>query len=341
MNTKIITIVKYLILLLVTGALLLFAFRGMNVNRILHEILHANMFWVALSGLISVIAFVVRAHRWNLLIQPLGYFPSLKNTTCSLMIGYFANLAFPRLGEVSRCGALGKAESIPFNKLLGTVIVERVIDVLSLLICLLLVAVIEFKRLGNFFSENIFNPIIKKIELLTKAPVLLGAIIFFFLGLIAALIYFIRKNKIKGKESVISKLVIGFVDGLRSVANLKNPGQFIFHSILIWVLYYLGVYVALYAFTFTTGLGSNAALFLLVAGGIGMSAPVQGGIGAYHLLVSQGLLLYGVSEQNGLAFATLLHSLQLLLIIIFGIISLFVLFTAGKKSSDSVLIKNN
>ena len=341
MNTKIITIVKYLILLLVTGALLLFAFRGMNVNRILHEILHANMFWVALSGLISVIAFVVRAHRWNLLIQPLGYFPSLKNTTCSLMVGYFANLAFPRLGEVSRCGALGKAESIPFNKLLGTVIVERVIDVLSLLICLLLVAVIEFKRLGNFFSENIFNPIIKKIELLTKAPVLLGAIIFFFLGLIAALIYFIRKNKIKGKESVISKLVIGFVDGLRSVANLKNPGQFIFHSILIWVLYYLGVYVALYAFTFTTGLGSNAALFLLVAGGIGMSAPVQGGIGAYHLLVSQGLLLYGVSEQNGLAFATLLHSLQLLLIIIFGIISLFVLFTEGKKSSDSVLIKNN
>ena len=163
MNTKIITIVKYLILLLVTGALLLFAFRGMNVNRILHEILHANMFWVAVSGLISVIAFVVRAHRWNLLIEPLGYFPSLKNTTCSLMVGYFANLAFPRLGEVSRCGALGKAESIPFNKLLGTVIVERVIDVLSLLICLLLVAVIEFKRLGNFFSENIFNPIIKKI----------------------------------------------------------------------------------------------------------------------------------------------------------------------------------
>ena len=311
----------------------------MDLRKIVQEILHANMFWVAVSGFISVIAFVVRAHRWNLLIEPLGYFPSLKHTTCSLMVGYFANLAVPRLGEISRCGALSKAESIPFNKLLGTVIVERVIDVLSLIICMLLAAAIEFRRLGDFFNENIFNPIIKKFELLTKAPLLLGAIIFFFVGFIAVLIYFIRKNKKKGKESVYTKLVSGFVDGLRSVANLKNPVQFIFHSVLIWVLYYLGVYVALYAFTFTTGLGGNAALFLLVAGGIGMSAPVQGGIGAYHLLVSQGLLLYGVSEQNGLAFATLLHSLQLLLIIVFGVISLFLLFSASKNSGDRVIMK--
>jgi glycosyltransferase 2 family protein len=161
---------------------------------------------------------------------------------------------------------------------------------------------------------------------------LTAAIIIFFLGSVAAFIYFIRKNKDKEKESVISKLITGFADGLRSVANLKDPGQFIFHSILIWLLYYLSVYVALYAFTFTSGLGANAALFLLVAGGIGMSAPVQGGIGAYHLLVSQGLLLYGISEQNGLAFATLLHSLQILLIVVFGTISLLFLFTGSKKS---------
>ncbi len=121
-----------------------------------------------------------------------------------------------------------------------------------------------------------------------------------FIGLIAVVIYFNRKNKIKGTESAISKLIKGFIDGLRSVANLKKPGQFIFHSILIWFLYYLGVYVAFYAFPFTTGLGGSAALFLLVAGGIGMSAPVQGGIGAYHLLVSQGLVLYGCFNRMDL-----------------------------------------
>src|SRR6185369_6044932 len=103
MNKKIITIAKYLVLLLAAVALLLFAFRGMNVNKILHEILHANMFWVAVSGLISIIAFFVRAHRWNLLIEPMGYSPSLKNTTFSVMVGYLANYFVPRLGEVSRC----------------------------------------------------------------------------------------------------------------------------------------------------------------------------------------------------------------------------------------------
>lgn len=330
MNSKLFSFLKFTLLLAIMLLLLFFAFRGVNVKKILHDIMNANMFWVAVSGLISIIAFVVRAHRWNLLIESLGYSPSLKKTIYSLMIGYFANLALPRLGEVSRCGALSKAELIPFNKLLGTVIVERVIDVLSLLLCMLFASAIEFKRLGNFFSENIFKPIIKKSELLTKSPLLLGAILILLLVLTGVAIYFTSKNK--GKESFVSKLIKGFIDGLRSVANLKRPGQFIFHSILIWVLYYLGVYVALYAFHFTSELGAGAALFLLVAGGIGMSAPVQGGIGAYHLLVSQGLVLYGISQQDGLTFATLLHSLQILLIIVFGTVSLLMLFAGRKKT---------
>src|SRR5215203_1233215 len=158
MKKKIVTIIKYVILLS-AGALLFFAFRGMELKQIIHQILNANMAWVGISGLISTIAFVIRAHRWNLLIEPMGYSPSLKNTTYSVLVGYFANLALPRLGEVSRCGALSKAESIPFNKLLGTVIVERIIDVLSLLVCIFLAAVIEYKRLGNFFSEKVFDPL--------------------------------------------------------------------------------------------------------------------------------------------------------------------------------------
>jgi len=331
MNKKIVTIVKCLVLLLVAGALLLLSFRGINVNNILHGILHADIFWVALSAIISIIAFIIRAHRWKLLIEPLGHTPSLKKTTYSLMVGYFANLAFPRLGEVSRCAALSKAESIPFNKLLGTVIVERVIDVLSLLICMLLAAVIEFKRLGNFFSENIFNPLIKKIDQLSGSPILLTIIVIVLITLLSVLIYFSRKNKTIGKETAFSKLAKGFIDGLRSVAKLKQPGLFIFHSIFIWVLYYLGVFVALFTFPFTSGLGPGAALFLLVAGGLGMSAPVQGGIGAYHLLVSQGLVLYGLSREDGLTFATLLHSLQLVLVVIMGIASLLMLFSSGKE----------
>jgi len=330
MKKKLLNIVKYIVLLGVAAALLLFAFKGMDVKKVFQQISSANIFWVSASGLISIIAFVVRAHRWNLLIEPMGYNPSLKNTTYSVLIGYLANLAFPRLGEVSRCGALSRAESIPFNKLLGTVIVERIIDVISLLVCILLAAAIEYKRLGNFFTEKIFDPLNEKFQKITASPLLLSILIIGLLALLIAAIYFFRKSK-QGSESKVNKIVKGFIDGLKSVGQLKRPGLFIFQSAFIWVLYFLGVYTALYAFSFTSGLGAGAALFLLVAGGIGMSAPVQGGIGAYHLLVKEGLILYGVAAENGLAFAFMLHGLQMILVIVLGLLSLFLLFSINKK----------
>jgi len=340
MKKKIINILKYVVLLGVAAALLLYALRGMDVKKIIQQIFHANIFWVSVSGLISIIAFVVRAHRWNLLIEPMGYSPSLKNTTYSVLVGYFANLALPRLGEVSRCGALSKAESIPFNKLLGTVIVERIIDVISLFVCILLAAVIEYKRLGNFFSEKIFAPLNEKFQQLIKSPLLLAAIIALLLVLLIVVIYFLKRSKSNGAESPITKIIKGFIDGLKSIATLRRPWLFIFQSAFIWVLYYLGMYVALFAFPFTSGLGAGAALFLLVAGGIGMSAPVQGGIGTYHLLVSQGLVLYGVVVEDGLAFAFMLHGLQLILVIVLGITSLFLLFSVRKnKQVSSVSVK--
>jgi uncharacterized protein (TIRG00374 family) len=262
----------------------------------------------------------------------MGYSPSLKNTTYSVMVGYLANYFVPRLGEVSRCGALSKAESIPFNKLFGTVIVERIIDVISLLICIILAAVLEYERLGNFFTENIFDPVVSRFQQLADSPLILTGLLIAAIGLIIAAAYFMRKSKKKEGDSKVTKIIRGFIDGLRSVANLKRPWLFIFQSAFIWILYYLGVYVALFAFPFTSDLGGGTALFLLVAGGIGMSAPVQGGIGAYHLFVSQGLLLYGVIKENGLAFATMLHGLQFILVIILGVASFILLFSGRKQN---------
>ena len=197
MNSKLFAFIKYLLLFTVTAVLLFLAFRGMDIKKIGQDILHANMFWVTISGLISVIAFVVRAHRWNLLIEPMGYSPSLKNTTFSVMVGYLANYFVPRLGEVSRCGALSKAESIPFNKLFGTVVVERIIDVISLLVCIILAAVLEYKRLGNFFNENIFDPLFSKFQQLTNSPLILGTVIILLIGIVIAAVYFTKKNKKK------------------------------------------------------------------------------------------------------------------------------------------------
>ena len=339
MKKKLLNILKYILLLGVAAALLWYALRGMDVRKIFQQVFSANIFWVSVSGFISIAAFVVRAHRWKLLIEPMGYSPSLKNTTYSVMVGYLANLVIPRLGEVSRCGVLSKAESIPFNKLLGTVIVERIIDVLSLLLCILLAAGIEYQRLGNLFNEKIFAPLSEKFQKLTDSPLLLSAIFIALLFLLITAAYFLRKSSKRDSESRINKIIRGFIDGLKSVGKLKRPGLFIFQSAFIWILYFLGVYTALYAFSFTTGLGANTALFLLVAGGLGMSAPVQSGIGFYHVFVSQGLVLYGVSEENGLAFAFMLHGLQMILVIILGLVSLFLLFSGDKNKRSGAQTK--
>ena len=340
MKLRLISVLKYILLLSVAVLLLYFAFRNVSIGAIFREILEANVWWLVVSTTFSFIALISRAYRWKLLIEPLGYQPTLKNTTYSVMVGYLANLAFPRLGEVTRCGSLSTAENIPFNKLLGTVVVERVIDVISLLICILLVAIIEFNRLGNFFKKNLADPVVSKIIQIASSVTGIIILVTALIALVILLMFVVRYSK-RISGSKWTNLINGFIKGLVSIKHLNKPWQFVFHSVFIWFLYYLSVYVCLFAMPFTSGLGLAAALFLLVAGGIGMSAPVQGGIGAYHLLVSQGLLLYGVPLENGLSFATLLHSLQLITVIVTGSIAMLLLFTQRKRQKAGLAPANS
>ena len=207
MNAKLRSLIKYTLLLVIAFTLLIFAFRGVDVKKIISGMFEANLFWVSLSGLISMAAFISRAYRWKLLIEPLGYSPSLKNSTVALMIGYLANLAFPRLGEVSRCGVLSKTDSVPFNKLLGTVIVERVIDVISLFICLLLAAIIEYRRLGNFFKENMIDPLYTKADQLLRSPVAIAIAVMLILIVVIAIIWMLKRSKNSGRESWFIRLM--------------------------------------------------------------------------------------------------------------------------------------
>ncbi len=335
MKSKFLSFLRYVLLLAIAFGMLALAFRGISVGKIIHQMMQANAFWVLLSIIPSIAALISRAYRWNLLIESTGYSSPLTKTTYSLMVGYFANLAFPRLGEVTRCGALSKAESIPFNVLLGTVIVERVVDIISLLICLLLACILEFKRLGNFLLENIVDPIVKKFNQSIKSPFIIITLVALVIFIIFIVRYLNNKKKQSGKESKAALFVKGLINGLKSVGKLKRPWLFIFHSVFIWVLYFLSMYISFFAFPFTSSLGLSAALFLLVAGGFGMSAPVQGGIGVYHILVSQGLMLYGLSQQQGLTFATLIHTLSLVTVVVLGSVSLLLLFLGNKKNVNN------
>ncbi len=330
MNKKFVTIIKYLLLLSVGGLLLWLAFRGVNLDDTIDEIKDANFFWVGLSAIASLVAFFSRAIRWNLLIEPLGYRPKIMNTSTALMIGYLANLAVPRLGEVTRCGTLSQTEKIPFEKLLGTVIFERIIDVISLLICMIIVAVSEYDRLGNFLNENIFNPMKDKIHSFINSPMTIAFVLIIFIGL---LIFVFKNKRSQGLIAKFRILLKGIGDGFISVRKLKKPFQFIFHTVLIWTMYFLMSYLCFFSLAATSSLDWHAGMFVLVVGGMGMSAPVQGGIGAYHLLVSHGLMLYGLTQAHGLAFATLMHTSQTLIVIIFGALSFLYLFLKQRNGT--------
>lgn len=330
MKIKPASILKFILLLAVAGSLLFFSFKGMSFSKVVQQLREANIFWLSLCLLISVAAMISRAYRWKLLIEPLGYSPSLKKTFYALMVGYFANLAIPRLGEVSRCGSLNKTDSVPFSSLIGTVIVERAVDVISLLICIILTAIIEFNRLGTYLTDRIFDPMLGKLKHAATSPLFIVSVVIVIVLFVLAIRYFKKKTRQTNKESRIGHFISELIKGLRSIANLKRPGQFILHSILIWVLYFLSTYAVLYALP-TTHLGPGAALFLLALGGIAMSAPVQGGIGVYHLLVSEGLMLYGIRHEDGLAFAILAHGSQMSLTILLGAASLFLLFLEKKN----------
>ncbi len=329
--------VRYLVLLAVAAGLLWLSFRGIDWRATFAEFESINYGWLGISIFVSVIAFFSRARRWNLLIEPLGHAPGIFRTINALMIGYLANLAIPRLGEVTRCGTLSRSAHVPFNILLGTVIVERVLDVICLSACLFLTAWIEHDRLGHFMSVNIFHPIQHKIASMSLMTLLLLLGVFSITVITTILVVRKRSQVPVATDGKFAQLIKGILQGLRSIRTIERKGEFIFHTVLIWFLYFLMSYTCFKALPATAGLSWQAGLFVLVVGGMGMSAPVQGGIGAYHLLVSRGLLLYGMTAVHGLAFATLMHTSQTLLIIIMGTIA-FILVSMGsvtKKANET------
>jgi uncharacterized protein (TIRG00374 family) len=319
---------------LLAGVLVWLAFRGIDFSLLVHEIRDANLFWLGLSIVLSIVAFFSRAYRWKLLIDPLGHHTPLSKAFYALMVGYLANLAFPRLGEITRCGALSKSGRIPFDQLLGTVILERALDVVCLLTALVITALVEADRLGSFVMEKIVHPIGIKAAALLHSPLLWAAAL---VVVVLAAWWFRSRREEEGTHTLtgrIRDLVRGVGRGLQSIRTLEKPWAFLFHTLLIWTLYYYMAYACFFALPATSELSWRAALFVLVAGGIGMSVPVQGGIGAYHLLVSQGLVLYGILQQHAMAFATLVHTSQVLLVVVIGGSSLLLLFSVKNKNHD-------
>jgi hypothetical protein len=320
---------SYILFFLLAALLLFFAFRGVDFRTMVEGFRNANYWWVALSLILGFVAHSVRALRWRLLIEPLGHNPSFLNTLSALIIGYMANIAFPRLGEITRCGSLRKSDNIPFDSLLGTVIVERAFDVLMILLLVLTVFLIRIEFFGRFIWDQVFVPIGEKIgSALNFSPFLLiGSLV-----ILVFLIFMVRRN-IFGKKfrSRLSSMYWGVIDGLKSVYTMKKRKTFFGYTILLWVLYWLMTWVLVFATAPTSHLGIIDGLFIMVIGSLGMAAPVQGGFGAYHIITAMGLGIYGISREDGLVFATISHESQTVLMLATGIVFLLMLFLRNRK----------
>lgn len=330
MNSSIKKKINLLLFLALAVVLLYYAFRGVNTESLVEGFRNANYFWVFLSLIVGLTSHVVRSLRWNLLIEPLGYKPPLKNTFGALVIGYLANIIFPRLGEVTRCGTLRKTDKVPFESLLGTVIVERAFDVLMMLILAVVVFFVRIDFFGKFLLNEAIMPIWQKIVQLAKSS---PFYIIIAIAVVATIFILIRKNIFGQKfHSRVSSLFWGLIDGLKSVFTMKKRKTFLVYTILIWALYWLMTYLLVFSTEATSGLGPIDGFFILVVGSFGMAAPVQGGFGAFHVITAMGLGIYGILWEDGLVYAVISHSSQTLLVVVLGLAFSLYFFLRGRRS---------
>jgi len=281
---------------------------------------------------ILVLSHVSRALRWKIMMRPMGYNPSFLNTFCAVMVGYLANLAVPRLGEVLKCTILGRYEKVPADKLIGTIIVERAVDAVSLGIVFIVAIVSQADVIGsfakatlldNFFAGSIQSFVIKSILLVI---VVIGG---YFL-----LKYLFKKYSERGFIHKMKSGVKGIGIGLRSIRHMDNKGAFIFHSILIWTCYIVGTYVGFYAIRETAHLPFAAVFPVLAFASVGMIIT-PGGIGSYAYFIQEVMLLYGIERGLGYANGTLQWLAQFFIILVVGFLSLIILPYYNKKRNHA------
>ena len=320
MKNTVIKILKFIIFFTLGIFIFWLIYKDQDIERIKSVLKNdVNYFWVIVSLFIGLISHISRTLRWGLMIEPIGHKPRFVNTFMAVMIGYLMNMAFPRMGEISRCGVLARYEKISFTKLFGTVVAERLIDVVSLLVLLMIVIFSQFGQMISFLQHN--PEIQAKLTSVFTSPYLVVAFVA-FIGFAWLFRNTFKQTKIFKR---IVAILINFKEGFISIRSIKRKGWFWFHSVFIWLCYYLMLYSIFFAFDFTRDLNPIAGLTTFVFASFGMVAPVQGGIGAWHFMAIEGLRLYGVAFENGVIFAFVAHTSMTVMIIAVGLISMLVL----------------
>jgi uncharacterized protein (TIRG00374 family) len=309
LRTKVSKIASVFIPLVLGFGLIYYQYTTLSVeelNKIKFCFQKANYFYIFLSLLVALFGYWARAYRWKYSLQHLGYQTNFKNDLMSVCVSYFMNLTIPRSGEITRAALLKKYENVPFDKGFGTIVAERIVDLILFLLFVGLAFILQFEKLYNFIKEKI------SIE-----KIILFGIIGLFLGIVFLLIWIYAEWKIIKK---LKNKFSGLIEGMLSIVMMKDKWKYIFFSFLIWFSYLLMFYIPIYALPETANIGFDIVIMGFIFGSLAVGFT-NGGLGAYPLAIAMIFSLYGISNDIGTAFGWLAWTSQTILTIFLGLLS--------------------
>ncbi len=333
-------VVQWFVLLALSAFLLYVAFKDVKWEDFINGLAGCNFLWIAASMVVSVIAFIVRALRWRLAMLPLSSEITRMDAYRGVTVGYLINFALPRAGEFARCGVISATGKATFESVLGSVVLERSWDMLSYVIILLSVLFIGNNSFGDFVSGQVWNPFVNSLS--GTAIWVLAAVA--IAGLVSV-VFIYRKRDALLRYSFFRKIfniLSGLWDGLRAGLKMKGKSRFLLLTLLLWVCYWFMSYFTIRAFPQVASLNCVDAMFLMVVGSLGWIVPVQGGIGAYHFILSMALAhIYGLEQTTGVIFATISHESQAVTMLLCGVLSmLHTLFLRNRNIREKRTPKN-
>jgi len=338
MTKNLVTAAKVLLFAAIGFGLLWLTYRDKDLGEMWQSIRQANFYWITASFVCGYIAIISRGLRWGMLLRPLGYSLRRQNAVHAVAVGYFANMGIPRSGEIVRCTVLSQAEDIPVDRLFGTVILERVIDTIMLLIVASLAFFLNLDSFRDFFDLAAK----RRADVQTPAEEsnlwIYALVAFLFVSLLVAWRFF-RHSTFEKRLRTIAR---GIREGIVSITKLEQRGLFIFHTCFIWFNYFLAAWFCFLALPETAVLGVPAALFVMVAGGLGIIVPTPGGAGSYHAAVTLAFIALAATgtsvlgdepeaEATGAKFAAIAWTTQTIMMILTGFVGLIILGIASKK----------
>ncbi|RYY18956.1 MAG: flippase-like domain-containing protein [Chitinophagaceae bacterium] len=333
MKKKLLSLLQYLFFLALGVFLVWWSMRNISDSDwadIKQAFANAN-YWLIVPVIITLLlSHLSRAMRWKILMEPLGYKTKLSNTYMAVLVGYMANLAVPRLGEVLKCTILARYEKVPADKLVGTIVAERAFDVICLAIIISITVIVQADVIGDYIGSLLGSLVESKTSSFsTQRLIIIVSVLILLIGFAW---FILRKLSHLNFIQKIKQILSGIWAGVISVRYLKNKTWFLVHSVFIWIMFLLSVQIGLWGLKETAGYGLKEALSVLSTGSIAMIIPTPGGIGVYPIFVQQTMVVYGLKESIGFAFGSLMWGVQFFQMLVSGFLALILLPYLNKNT---------